>query len=1069
MWWKFRETLKQFNLIANKSFMKKQILLGILAFLMLSPLLAQQREVTGKVTDKAFGEGIPGVTVTVKGTSKGIVTNIDGAYSLNVSGEESLVFSFIGYNLVTELVGNRSIIDVIMEENISDLDAVVVVGYGTQRKADVTGAVVAVDLGPIKGQSMSSGNPMQALQGRVPGLLVEKSGDPSGASSRVLIRGISTLGNNDPLYVIDGVPTKRPEVFASLNPEAIESIQVLKDASAASIYGSRAANGVIVVTTKNRAGKGESLNVTINSNFSIQSENQQRYNMLNARQRGEVLWRAMVNDGADPQSGYGEIYDFNWNGDFNNPVLNSLSVRPFVGGDPNVPAGDTDWQDAMYEKGYLFNNEVTVSTNTEKSSLMINLGHLKNTGILKHTEFERISARINASTYLFDDKVKFGVNTQFTNSNETQRARDVGGAFTPSLAITLAPTIPVRDANGEFAGPLGAGYSDRNNPLLMQYLNRWDNTQKNNFYGNAFVEWSILENLTFKTNVGIDYNSFFRRDIEPKVNNGFVTRSNNRLIHDINEFSSLVFSNTLNYNLATGNHRLNIFAGVEAIRDDFNSTFAMADGFAVESESYFVLDAATGSRTNNGRITGNRLLSQFGKVDYALSDKYLASFTIRRDGSSRFGKNNRYGVFPAATIGWRLSEEAFVKQVKAISDLKFRAGYGMVGNQEIGDLARFGLYESRYGPNQSQFVGGFFEQYYNVGTAYDIAGNGTGTLPSGFVSIQAENPDLKWETTKEVNLGLDFSLFDFAITGSFDYFHRKTSDILTRPPIASVIGEGQLRVLNGASTETKGWELMLSYNKKFNNGINLTVNTNFGAFTDKITDLPEEVRAAFPGTAQNSIIGQSQFSIFGFRTDGLFQSEEDIANSPTQIGARPGGIKFLDLNGDGIIDANDRDFIGNTLPALEYGLGINLNYKNFDFAIFGSGVAGRLGLDPYLLWNNFVQGRENAGLGVLNAWTPNNTNTDVPSLSLAFNDTQTSDYLFRNNSYFKIRNLQFGYTVSESLMGKIAGKANLRAYLQAENLIWFTPKNYIGSDPERTDVARIPVPTVISMGLNLNF
>ncbi|MCH7398456.1 TonB-dependent receptor [Belliella sp. DSM 107340] len=1049
--------------------MKKQLLLILMTFLLAAPLMAQQAKVSGTVTDKTLGDGIPGVTVSVKGTSKGVITDIDGSYSLEAEPSDVLVFSFVGYTTINETVGNRSIINVSLEEDIAELDAVMVVGYSSQRKADVTGSIVSVDLGPVQGQSMSSGNPMQALQGRVPGLFVEKSGDPSGASSRVLIRGVSTLGNNDPLYVIDGVPTKRPGVFASLNPEAIESIQVLKDASAASIYGSRAANGVIVVTTKSRAKGGESLSVTINSNFSIQNEKQQRYKMLNATQRGEVLWRAMVNDGADPNSGYGEIYNFDWNGDFSNPVLNSVTTRPFVGGNPDVPAGDTDWQDAVYQAGYVFNNEVSVSTNNEKSSLMINLGHLKNTGVLKHTGFERYSARINANTYLFDEKLRFGINTQFTNSNETPAARDVGNSPVPGLAITLAPTIPVRDANGEFAGPIGAGYSDRNNPLLMQYLNRWDNIRNNNFYGNVFAEWSIIENLTFKTSVGLDYNNFFRRDIEPTVRNGFITRTNNRLIHDTNEFSSLVFSNTLNYSLTTGNHRFSFLAGVESIKDDFSSIVAIADGFAIETDDYFVLDAATGARTNTGRMTGSRLLSQFGKVDYALSDKYLASFTIRRDGSSRFGRNNRYGIFPAATLGWRLSEEDFIKQVKQISDLKFRAGYGVVGNQEIGDLARFGLYEARYGANQSQFIPGFFEFYYNVGTAYDISGNGTGTLPSGFVSIQAENPDLKWETTKELNLGLDFSLFDYAIVGSFDYYRRNTSDILTTPPIASVIGEGQQRVLNGASTFSQGWELILSYNKQFANGINLTVNTNFGAFKDKITDLPEEVRAAFPGTAQNSIIGQSQFSIFGYKTDGLFQSAEDVANSPTQVGARPGGIKFVDLNGDGVIDADDRDFIGNTLPSLELGLGINLSYKNFDFAMFGSGVTGRIGLDPYIFWNNFVQGRENAGLGVLNAWTPQNPTSDIPALSLAFNETLTSDYLYRNNSYFKLRNLQFGYSLPESLVGRVTGLGGVRMYLQGENLFWFTPKNYIGSDPERTDVNRIPVPAVYSMGLNINF
>lgn len=1048
--------------------MKKQLLLLTLAILIAIPVFAQQRTVTGTVVD-ASATGIPGVTVLLRGSSQGTVTDIDGKYAVEATGDDVLVFSFVGFQTATETVGARSIVDVTLMEDVSEMDAVVVVGYGTQRKGDMTGAIVAVDLAPIQGQSMSSGNPMQALQGRVPGLLVEKSGDPSGLNSRVLIRGISTLGTNDPLYVIDGVPTKRQEVFASLNPEAIESVQVLKDASASSIYGSRAANGVIVVTTKNRSSGADRLTVTVNSNVSVLSERRQRYDMLNAVQRGEALWRASVNDGADPTGGYGEIYNFDWNGNYSNPVLNSLTVRPFVGGNQDVPAGDTDWQDETYKTGYVFNNEVTVATNSEKSSLMINLGHFKNTGILKYTGFERYTGRINANTYLFKDKVKLGINSQFSTSNETLATPDVGSAPTPGLAITLAPTIPLRDRNGEFAGPLGAGYSDRNNPVLMQYLNRWDNTRRNNLYGNVFAEWNILENLLFRTSIGIDFNDFHRKDIEPRVNNGFITRNNNRLIHDTNEFSSLVFSNTLNYRLELGDHRFEALLGTESIQDDFSSLVSIANGFAVETESYFVLDAATGARTNTGSATGSRLLSQFGKLNYAYKDKYLTSFTIRRDGSSRFGRNFRYGVFPAATVGWRVSEEAFMENLSAVSDLKFRAGYGEVGNQEIGDLARFGLYESRYGSNQVQFVPGFFEIYYNVGTAYDINGNGTGNLPSGFVSIQAENPNLKWETTKEWNLGMDFSLFNYAVFGSFDFFSRNTTDILTRPPIASVIGEGQQRVLNGASTSTRGWELSLGYTKSLDNGLNVTVNTNFGAFQDKITFLPEEVRAAFQGTAANSIIGQSQFSIFGFKADGLFQSQEEVNSSPTQVGARPGGIRFMDLNNDGVIDADDRDFIGNTLPALEYGLGVNLNYKNLDFSIFGSGVAGRIGLDPYIFWNNFVQGRENAGLGVLNAWTPDNTDTEIPSLSLAFNDTQTSDYLFRNNSYFKIRNLQFGYTLPEALLERWAGVSNIRAYFQGENLIWFTPKNYIGSDPERTDVNRIPVPTVFSIGLNANF
>jgi hypothetical protein len=416
-----------------------------------------------------------------------------------------------------------------------------------------------------------------------------------------------------------------------------------------------------------------------------------------------------------------------------------------------------------------------------------------------------------------------------------------------------------------------------------------------------------------------------------------------------------------------------------------------------------------------------------------------------------------------------MSREDFFNDEGIVSDLKLRAGYGEVGNQSIGDLARFGLYESRYGPNQDQFVPDFFNQYYNVGTAYDLGGNNGGTLPSGFVSIQAANPALKWETTKELNFGVDFGLLNNAVVGTFDYFTRKTSDILITPPIASVIGEGQQRVLNGATTKTKGWELSVAYSKTWESSFSFGVSTNFGAFKDEITFLPEEVRAGFPGTAENSILGQSQFSIFGYKTDGLFQSQADIDASPAQVGARPGGLKFQDLNGDNVIDSDDRDFIGNTLPDLEYGIRVDLGYKNFDFSIFGSGVAGRIGQDPYIFWNNFTQGRENAGLGVLNAWTPTNTNTDIPSLSLAFNDQRTSDYLFRKNSYFKIRNLQIGYSLPEKMISNLWGMTGLRVYFQGENLFWFTPKDYIGSDPERTTVDNIPVPTVLSLGLNLNF
>ena len=1050
--------------------MKQKIILYLILMGSFFSLSAQNGVVRGVVTSSEDGLPLPGATIMIAGTTIGTSTDLDGKYSLGkVDKDATLIFSFTGFAIENIKFNGQEAINVSLKpESLKLNEVVVLTGYSKERKVDLTGAVTVVELKPIMGQTLSSGNAMDALQGRVAGLTIEKSGDPSGASSRILIRGVSTLGNTDPLYVIDGVPVTRPEVFASLNPSVIESIQVLKDASASSIYGSRAANGVIIVTTKNSV-KGQAMNVSWGTNVSVQSEKNQRYKMLNALDRGKVLWQASVNDGADPTGGYGEIYNFDWNRNFNNPVLNSVSVQPFVGGNTDVPAGDTDWQDTMYKTGILINNDISIAGGSDKVNSVLNVGYLENDGMLKYTNYNRYTARLNSNFKLFNDKVKIGINSQFTQSDETAAANDVGGARTTGLAITLAPTIPVYTLSGDFGGPLGSGYSDRNNPLLMQYLNRWDNSRKISLYGNIFTEITLAKNLTFRNSIGMDSNSYARKDIEPTVQNGFITRSNNSLTMDTNKYSSLTISNTFNYNLKLSNHKIGVIVGTESVKTDFSTLVGRGEGFAVETESYFVLSAATGTRTTTGISSGSRLQSYFGKFNYTFSDRYLASFTIRKDGSSRFGEDNRYGVFPAVTAGWRINNEDFFKKITVVSNLKLRAGYGEVGNQNIGDNARFGLYEARYGPNQNAYYPDFFNQYYSVGTAYDLNGSNTGNLPSGFVSIQAANPDLKWETTKEVNVGIDFGFFDEKLTGSFDYFSRNTEGILIVPPIASAVGEGQQRFVNGASTSNKGWEFTLGYAKTFTNGLYFNVTTNFGATKNKITELPVEVRTAYPGTAENSIIGHSQYEIFGFKTDGLFQSQEDIDSHATQIAPRLGGIKYIDINGDGTINSDDRTFIGSTLPKLEYGVNISLAYKNIDFSVFGSGVSGRIGLDPYIFWNNFVQGRDNAGPGTLNAWTPTNTSSTIPSLSLANNDSQTSDYLFRNNSYFKLRNMQIGYTLPDSVVKKSGFITKCRIYAQGENLFWITPNGYIGSDPERTDVNRIPVPTTYTLAVNFNF
>lgn len=1044
----------------------KRTLLSFIAMLLSLQLALAQRQITGTVRGGDTNEPLIGASILVTGTKIGAVANIEGKFSITVPNDAAtLQVSFIGYTSKDVAIKGISNVEVLLAPG-KELNEVVVVGYTSQRKEDLTGSVAVVELKPIKNNS--SGNPMQSLQGRVAGLYVEKDGSPNGSNGRILIRGANTLGNNDPLYVIDGIPTTRPEVFQNMNPANIESVQVLKDASAESIYGARASNGVIIVTTKNGGDTNGKVAFQFNSSVSSQSEKSMRFKMLNSVDRGRALWQASVNDGQDPAAGYGDIYDFSWNKNFANPVLTGVTVKPFVGGDQNTPAGNTDWQDVMYKTGIVTKNDFTASYGNKNSSVEINIGQLKNTGMLRFTNYERLSGSINALTRAFNDKVKFGINLRVANSNETLTARDLGGASTSFLAVTLAPTIPVYQKDGvTYAGASGGGYSDRNNPLHMQDIAKWNNANRLSSFGNIFLEIQPIKNLFFKSNLGADDARFLNKVITPTFSEGAFNRTTNSLLFDQNHYLSTTWSNTLRYNLdLNDNNHFKFLVGTEYIKTDVDFQSTKKEGFALQTEDYFTLNAGTGNTTVSGGSTGHRLLSQFGRVDYNFSDKYLLALTVRRDGSSRFGTDNRYGIFPAASFGWRIDQEGFMKNNKLFSELKTRIGVGRVGNQQIGDLARFGLFDTRYGTTQAQLVGGFWEQYMNIGTAYSLSGANTGTLPSGFVQTQAANSALKWETTDEINVGLDFAILNNRIFGSFDYFSRKTSGILITPPVAATLGEGQTKAVNGAAKSNKGWEFVLGYRGTTDGDLKYNVVANFTHFRDKITELPENVRPAYAGNLVNTIIGHSQFDIFGYKTNGLFQSQSEVDAAPKQVGAGPGRIRYVDINGDNKIDDLDRTWIGTTLPALEYGVRVDLTYKNFDLSVFGSGVAGRTGFDVYTVFNNLMRSRENVGPGVFNGWTPQNTATNVPALTLKDNNNEgrTSDYFIVSTSYFKMRNIQLGYTLTPK-----AVFSRLRVYAMAENLFWFKSKSYLSPDPERIDLDPIPIPKTFTFGINASF
>jgi TonB-linked SusC/RagA family outer membrane protein len=599
----------------------------------------------------------------------------------------------------------------------------------------------------------------------------------------------------------------------------------------------------------------------------------------------------------------------------------------------------------------------------------------------------------------------------------------------------------------------------------MQYLNRWNTTKQILLSGNIYADLEVIKNLVLHTSLGFGYSDALAKRINLIGTEGPIRSFNSLSLQESKELT-FTWTNTATYNLVFGKHRLNLLAGTEAVRNDFQTFGAAVTNFALQDVNYIQLGAGTGSQTDNGSATGYRLLSQFGKAFYGYSDRYLASVTVRRDGSSRFGTNNPYGIFPAFTAGWRINNEEFFKNVNIVSSLKLRAGWGKVGNQEIGNLSAYTIFQPNYGTSSAAFP-----LWINTGTAYDLGGVNTGSLPSGFVQVQRGNANLKWESTTETNIGLDFGFLKEKITGSFDYFSRKTSDILISPPVAAVLGEGQLQFVNGANKDNKGWEFVLGYHNSTSGGLMYSITGNISHWKDVITSLPDKVRPAYPGDPNHSIVGHSQFTIFGYKTDGIFQSQAEVDKWPTQPGKGVGRIKYVDLNGDGKVDANDQDFLGTTLPKFEYGIRIELNYKNFDLSIFGSGVGGKTGFDPNKFFNSFVNVRNNFGPGTLSAWTPQNTGSKTPALTIlnANGEDKPSDFYYVNASYFKLRNVMLGYNVPQRIYSKMKMQG-LRIYISGQNLFAIKSKDYNSKDPERNNTFNLwPVPTAVSFGLNVNF
>ena len=1013
----------------------RRLILSFVALLSCTIMYAQQ-EITGTVTD-AMGPVI-GATVMEKGTSNGTVTDFDGNFKIKVQPGTTLVFTYIGYKAL-ELPA-RDGMQVVMEDDAQALSEVVITGYQVQRKADLTGSVGVVETKDFK---TSNTDPMASLQGKVPGMTITSTGSPSGEAN-VRIRGIGSMGGSStaPLYIVDGMPFSGS--LNSINSADIETMQVLKDAASASIYGSRAANGVIVITTK-KGKKGDKINIDFNASVSVAWQSQ-KMKLLNSQQYATALVQAALNDGKNPHD-YAQNYGLSLTVDGGTPIsvynpatgaMESYTVGGYYDGFMNARQtmrySDTDWVDEIGRIGVTQNYDISFSKATDKATTLFSAGYKKATGVLKYTDFENFSARFNSS-YKLNSIISVGENATFSYSSNVN-------SEPLENALKMSPTLPVYEEDGEtFSGPVG-GMSDRQNPMRELYQNRDNRLKKWRIFANAYVDVTPIKGMLFRSNFGIDYTNSYIRALTHTWHSDVVNNDTNASELAQTHSTKWTWSNTLQYNFdITEGHNLNVLLGLETHQDNGIDFAARRNDYPLETYDYMWPSAGTGIQTVRGAGDGYKLMSYFGKLDYNWNDQLLASFTLRHDGSSRFGKNHQYGTFPSVSLGYRLS-----KHINAdwLRDWKIRASYGVTGNQGMNsNNAHYGLYVADYGSSREN------------STAYDIDLQGSGTLPSGYYKSQSSNEDLKWESSSQWNFGTDFSLFGGDLYGSYDVFFKETKDMLVQPAFLGAIGFGGQTWINGPTLKNWGMELNLGYRHTTAYGLSYDIAGNVDFFRSKVTYLPEKSKNSYEHNDYHNLAQDEKAygSRIGYVVEGLYQSREEVlANG--QAGARVGGLKYADLNGDGRINEADRTWIFNPVPNFSYGLNINLSYKDFDFTMFWQGVSGVDIVNDQKFQTDFwsiTDAGSNKGERLVNAWTQGNTGSSIPALTTSngADEGRLSSYFIENGSYAKLRTLQLGYNLPSKLVKKLM-LAKARVYLSGDNLWTIKSSSLTCSDPEST-------------------
>lgn len=947
-------------------------------------------EVRGTVVDTT-GEPLIGASVVSEAdNSLGTVTNIDGKFALTVKQGSKLIVSYIGYNSqVVNTGGNKNLMITLKEDAVA-LDQVVVVSYGTAKKQEIIGSVSSVNVKDLN--STPTTRMEQALQGKIAGVMVTQANGEPGAGMNISVRGVGTIGDSDPLYVIDGIPTKTGLNF--INPSDIESISVLKDASAAAMYGSRAANGVVLVKTK--SGKEGRVTMDFDAYWGIQN-NLKQFDMLDASEWASIRNEAFLNDNPGGQKPWGNT---------------------------NLGKG-TDWQDVILRTGIIQNYNLGLTGGSDKFQYAFSVNHFDQQGIIRYSDYDRNSIRANFTA----NPVKWlqlGNNTSFSRMKQSGVDVEVNGVL--KNAVLSVPTMKVYNEDGSFAGPNTLLEGNARNPLAMAATSNINNLAYR-FTDNVFAQFNILKGLTFKTSLGLDLLVENNRDFDPTYQEG----DTNNTVASLNQATNMQFDwiweNIVNYKFNLGKNNFTLLAGFsmeENVKDWEDITKSKFVG------NYDYLQYLNnGSVVDASDVKGLReewsMVSYFGRLDYNYDNRYLFSASVRADGSSRFAEGNRYSVFPSFALGWRLSSEKFAQDWKWLDDMKIKASWGQLGNQDIGLYA---------------FRGVMAPYYYNI----------NGSAVTGYAPAQAYNPNISWETTTQTDLGFELSILKGALSLEADYYVKTTKDMLVQLPVSSTSGFATGAYENAGKIRNSGFELTVSHAKR-SGEFKYDISANFTTIKNEVLSLggqekPIDDNIFFDYTVRTQK-GQPMRQMYGYVMEGIYQNAAEIkehlynTESPS---FQPGDVRYKDLNHNGRFDAGDRTEIGNTLPKFLYGLNLSASYKGFDFAAQFQGVGGNDIYNVAKFWSENTSETHNYGKSVLNSWRGEGTSNTMPRLTLGStqNNVASTRYVEKGD-YVRLKNLQIGYTLPRSWMKKMNIRS-LRIYANAQNL--FTITGYSGFNPE---------------------